>query len=88
MAEEQTLSPIKKYLQAICLIIGCDFEKLKFNTETIDDVFYCYVEGDKKIIAFLVGKNGKNAIAIRRILSVFLRKNDVSQRVKLIFGKK
>lgn len=79
---------IKMYLKSICLLCGLRFEDLKFSYSTENNNFYCYVDGDKRILSFLIGRNGQNAISLRKVLAFILRKNNISQRVKLIFGKK
>ena len=41
-----------------------------------------------EVIKLFVGKGGRNAIAIRKMFAILLRKEHISQRVKLIFDKK
>ena len=39
-------------------------------------------------IKLFIGKKGRNAIAIRGLFAILLRKEHISKRVKLIFDKK
>jgi len=79
---------IKTYLKVVCLLLGINFQNLEFSYSEDNNNFYCYINSNKETISLLIGYKGRNAIAIRRILAILLRKNKISRRVKLIFGKK
>lgn len=76
------------YLKAICLLLNLKFEELNFSYSEDANNFYCYVNGKKSVISYLIGYKGKNAIAFRKILALLLRKYKILKKVKLIFGKK
>jgi len=39
-------------------------------------------------VKLFIGKSGRNAIAIRKMFAIFLRKEHIKSKVKLIFNKR
>lgn len=53
-----------------------------------DNIIEVNLTENTEVIKLFIGKNGRNAIAIRKIFAILLRKEHIKSRVKLIFDKK
>ena len=53
-----------------------------------NDLIEVNLTEETEVIKLFIGKNGRNAVAIRKMFAILLRKEHIKSRVKLIFDKK
>lgn len=87
MEVEQIKDIVKNYIETIYKLLELS-GSFDIEVEQKPDAVYCYINGNSDDMRIMIGKEGKNAIAVRKLLPVLLKKYKISQRVKIVFSKK
>lgn len=87
----QEVEKIKNLLEKYIQILEQFFEvKTNFDIEIEENgnIIEIALSEKPEILKLFIGKEGRNAVAIRKMFAILLRKEHIKSKVKLIFDKK
>ena len=88
---EKETAKIKKLLEKFIKILEQFFEvktDFQIEIEEKNGIIEVALSEKPEILKLFIGKEGRNAVAIRKMFAILLRKEHIKSKVKLIFDKK